>query len=212
MFHSPTKPAPPDAWLVIRESSYRNPRFGLPTSRKVIGAFARADDPELRDLVEKELEGSPGAISVELDRPDLRVTHYGVAIESPCWLTCRDIWFQRHWSILEPHLCDPQVAQVFTFSPGELRDPRISHKSSATGPFTFPRGATWPSCRFCQKRMAFLGALDFRGPRPVSGPQGTLVLHVCDHCGVCADPEAWTLTWIKEDLDQRRRPSGNPGR
>src|SRR5262249_2644186 len=28
---------------------------------------------------------------------------------------------------------------------------------------------------------------------------GTLVLHVCTKCGVCADPEAWAVTWIKED-------------
>ena len=32
-------------------------------------------------------------------------------------------------------------------------------------------------------------------------PRGALVLHVCTECGVCADPGAWTLTWIKEEDD-----------
>src|SRR5262249_40708084 len=74
----------------------------------------------------------------------------------------------------------------------------LSRKSSATGPFAFSRGVAWPSCRVCQRRMAFLGTLDFRDYRAVPVPRGALVLHVCKECGVVADPEAWTLTWIKE--------------
>jgi hypothetical protein len=198
MIHSPTTPAPPEAWVVIRDYHFSNARSGLPTTRKVIAAFPRPDDPDLLDLVEKERADGSVTITVERDRADLPVTHYGLAIKSPCWLTCRDIWFQRYASILEPHLSDPQVAQVFTFSSGELRDPLLSHKSSATGPFAFPCGAAWPSCGFCHTRMAFLGALDFRDYRAVPVPQGALVLHVCKECGVCADPEAWKLTWIKE--------------
>jgi hypothetical protein len=198
MTHRPTTPAPPAAWVVIQDYHFSNARSGLSTTRKVIAAFPRPDDRDLQDLVEKEKANSPGAIAVEPDHPGLAVTHYGIRIQSPCWLTCRDIWFQRHASILEPHLRDPQVARVLTFSPGEVHDPLISHKSSATGPFAFPRGAAWPMCRLCHSRMAFLGALDFRDFRAVPVPRGALVLHACQNCGVVADPEAWTLTWIKE--------------
>lgn len=46
--------------------------------------------------------------------------------------------------------------------------------------------------------MAFLGALDFRDNCVLPVPGATLVLHVCqDECGVCADEEAWSVTWIK---------------
>src|SRR5205085_7546533 len=112
-------------------------------------------------------------------------------------------------SIFDPHLREPRIAQVFTYSPGQLLDPLTTHKSSAAGPFVFPQGAAWPVCGFCQARMAFLGVLDFREYRAVPVPRGSLALHVCNECGACADRETWSLTWIKEDQPIEIRGDGD---
>ncbi len=184
MRHRRTIPTPPDAWLVVQ-------------GRSVLGAFPTRDDPELQAMLrESHLESSA---SVLLDHPSVQVLHYAIVPSNPSWLTARDNWFERHWALLEPHLRDPWTATVYTFAPGKLIDPLLSHKSSKDGPFAFPRGKEWPRCGFCNSRLGFLGALDFRRAADRRLPRGSLVLHVCTECGTCADREAWSITWIKED-------------
>jgi hypothetical protein len=192
MKHEPTMPRPPQAWLVVRHYGPKS-TFAY---EKVIAAST--DRPKLQRVAKYENEDLPGCARIVLDHPSLKVCHYGLDIREPCWLTARDIWFERYADILENRLADPRVAQVFTFEPGTLPDPLTSHKSSASGPFTFPRGAAWPKCGFCRSRLAFFGTLDFRQYADVRVPGAALVLHVCAECGVCADRETWSLTWIKE--------------
>jgi hypothetical protein len=184
MRHCRTVPTPPDAWLVVLGGC-------------VLGAFPTRDDPELQAMLrENHLESSA---SVLLDHPSVQVLHHSIVPSNPSWLTARDNWFERHRAVLEPHLRDPLTATVYTFTPGKLTDPLVSHKSSKDGPFAFPRGREWPRCGFCNSRLGFLGALDFRKAADRQIPRGSLVLHGCTECGICADREAWTLTWIKQD-------------
>jgi hypothetical protein len=186
MKHKPTVPTPPEAWLVVRQGM-------------VIGAFPSRNDPALSALV-KEEKSAGRRVSVLLDHPSLNVNHYGISIENSSWLTARDNWFERYQNVLEPHLRDPRIAQVYTLAPGRLTDPLATHKSSSQGPFPLPRGTDWPTCGFCDCPMGFLGVLDFRDYSAVPVPRGSLVLHVCTECcgSVVADREAWSLTWIKE--------------
>jgi hypothetical protein len=216
MKHQPTLPKPPAAWLALRYIKPSQCMLETPFAHTVeiesaIGAFESADDPQLLALVERENACNPGCTRIALDHSSLLVTHMGIRIDNPAWLTARDNWFERYADILDRHLTDPRLAEVFTFSPGALQDPLASHKSSADGPFVFPRGAVWPTCDYCHTRLAFLGALDFRQFRQVAVPPGLLVLHVCQQCGVCADEGLWKLTWIKEGepieiLGDRDRP------
>jgi hypothetical protein len=137
-------------------------------------------------------------VSVAWDRPSWRVNRSGIYITNPACLTARDNWIERYESVLEPHLRDPRVAQVYTFVPGKPSDPFATHKSSRHGPFPFPRGKPWPRCGFCDQPLGFLGVMDFRGFTDVPVPNGSLVVHVCTHCGACADRQAWAATWILE--------------
>jgi len=163
----------------------------------VVGAFPSRDDPELLARLE-EPKGFLARVSVVLDDPSLKVCHYGMIIHNPSWLTARDHWFERYWSILETHLRDPRTAEVFTLESGRLTDPFVTHKSSPTGPFPFPRGMSWPTCGLCNARLAFLGVLDCRRVTIAPLPRGSIVLHVCNECGVPGDREAWSVNWIKE--------------
>ena len=191
MKHARTIPRPPDAWLVVQS-------YGVHL-HKVIGAFPSRDDPQLLALAHQRSRELPDAsIEIHCDQPSLAVSHYGLVIWNPAWLRARDTWFERYESILEPHLREPRLAQVFTFSTGRLTDPLTTHKSSADGPFAFPRGADWPRCGFCEQRLAFLGTLDFRVYTALALPGSTLVLHICKECGACSNPETWSLTWLKE--------------
>jgi hypothetical protein len=206
MKHQPTVPTPPDAWLLLGEYRYKDGEqagqiVGKPIS---FGAFASPDDPELQACAKKH-RGDWGTFRIAQDHPSLEILHYDLVIRSAPCLTARDIWFKRHEFVLEPHLRDPRIAQVFTFAQGALTDPLTSHKSSAGGPFAFPRGKPWPVCGFCSSRLAFLGALDFRQHDTVPVPHGSLVLHICNECGVTPDRETWSITWLTEhdDIDIR---------
>jgi hypothetical protein len=197
MKHQRTTPKTPEAWLLVRQGH-------------AIGAFPSAFDPELLAMRRKERDpGNP--FTVVRDEPSLRVNYYGLGIQNPSWLTARDNWFERYSDILESHLRDPAQATVYTLAPGRLTDPLMTHKSSRKGPFPFPRGKEWPRCGFCDSQLAFLGVLDFRSSSYPNLPPGSVVLHVCTECGVCADREAWSLTWIKEgDELQILGDSSNP--
>src|SRR5437870_5146572 len=107
MRHKNTIPTPPVAWLVVTD-------YGA-----VIGVFPCRDDPDLLALV-KEETASGRPVSIMLDNPSLKVIYYGIDIYNPSCLTARDNWFHRYQSVLENHLRDPRIAQVFTFSPGKL--------------------------------------------------------------------------------------------
>jgi hypothetical protein len=190
MKHKATLPTPPEAWLVVHQ-------FGA--LEKVIGAFRSPSDLELLEMVQEEANSRFSVPTrVVRDDPSLEVSHYGCIIRNPYWLTARDNWFQRYERVLADHLRDPRVAHVYTFAPGRLTDPLATHKSSRDGPFPFPRGAAWPECGFCHHPLGFLGVMDFRGFTDVQVPHGSLVLHVCTECGVCADRETWATTWIRE--------------
>jgi hypothetical protein len=185
MKHRRTVPTPPDAWLVVWQGC-------------ASGAFPSRDDPELEAMI-KENRRSGHRVSVWLDHPSIPVTHYGIIIHNPAWLTARDNWFERYQDILEPHLLDPRTATVYTLAPGQLVDPLATHKSSKNGPFPFPKGKAWPRCGLCNTRLGFLGTLDFRRAADPRVPPGSLVLHVCvGECGVCPNRETWEATWIKE--------------
>ena len=115
MIHTPTVPKPPDAWLVVNQ-------FG-----KVIGAFPACDDPELLAMV-REKNDSGWPVSVVLDDPSLNVSHYGIMISNPSWLTAIDIWFERYQSVLESHLRDPRVALLFLI-PGSGSTLRVNGRA-----------------------------------------------------------------------------------
>lgn len=185
MKHQPTQPQPPEAWLLLAD--YGN-------GPKVVGAFPSPDDPRLEAMAKEKFIFNP---SVVLDHPSLKVTCYGLGINNPSWLTARDNWFERYAEILEPRLTDPKVSQVFTFEPGKLEDPLMTHKSTANGPFPFPLGKPWPKCGICRNELGFFGVLDFRDYEAVRVPKGSLVTHACTECGV--DMHTSQTTWINEN-------------
>src|SRR5262245_38243168 len=171
MKHQPTIPSPPPAWLVAQ-------RYSETGRLSVVGAFPSRNDTEL--LAMEKAQRQIGPTEILLDQPSLEVYGYGITIANASWLTVRDNWFQRYASVLEHHLRDPAIAQVFTFDTNRLPDPLTTHKSSPRGPFPLTKGVTWPRCGFCDTEMAFLGLLDFREFQSVAMPNGSLVLHVCN--------------------------------
>jgi hypothetical protein len=190
MKHQPTHPTPPEAWLVVLEQAGRSGQ----------AAFPAQDDPGLLAyLQECQNYPQPERFRIMRDDPSLDISYSGLTISNPCWLTVRDNWFQRHQQILDNHLRDPRVAQVFTYAPGALRDPLTSLKSSADGPCPLPSGSAWPVCGLCEQRMAFVGVLDFREYSVGALPGDSLVLHICKECLYYFDPTARALTWIARD-------------
>jgi hypothetical protein len=199
-----TSPKPPDAWLVVYEYKSGEKRVQAivesPGDSTVIALRSQA----------KSFEYPPSELvkcEVIKDDPALEVVHSGIPIINPACLTARDNWFNRYETLLRPHLKTPKPATVFTFAKGALSDPLQSHKSSKEGPFPLPKGATWPVCVFCEKKMSFLGVLDFRDSKLVAAPNGSLVLHVCEACGAW---ESHAATWIMVDQDVEIIESPNP--
>jgi hypothetical protein len=46
--------------------------------------------------------------------------------------------------------------------------------------------------------MVMVGELDFRSYAEVAVPRGSLVLHGCPACCLCADEETWSVHWLVE--------------
>jgi hypothetical protein len=186
MEHSSTVPTPPAAWLLLLRCQDK---------WLVQGVYDTPDDPELLREQASCLEYG-NELRIVRDDPSLAVLHHGLWIHTPASLNARDNWFLRYQSQLAPYLFDPRVAQVFTFSTGKLLDPRSTFKSIPGGPCPLPQGATWPVCGFCDSKMVLVGVLDFRQFDAVKMPRGSLVLHGCPECGLCANRETWSVHWL----------------
>jgi hypothetical protein len=201
-----TNPRPPGAWLVTYTPlPIKFPRDVPRWPRgwdQVVGIFPSPRDRGLFACLKGWLrDNDPLPIQVRKDKPSLKVIHSGISIGNPACLTAREHWFQRFADVLHPHLRDPLPTQVFTYFPGKLRDPLQTHKSTARGPFPFPKGARWPTCGACGKRLGFVGVLDFRRLSAANLPGSSLVYHACTACGVGPEEETYTLTWLKEGQD-----------
>lgn len=172
------------------------------------------DDPDFLDFVKSTpqlVKWGPGrTICIIPDKASLLVNRIGIHIKAPVDLAARDVWFERWASVLEPYLIDPRIADVFTFSKGQLTDPFSTHKSAANGPFPFPFRLAWPECGFCNSAMAFVCALDFRQFADAKLPGESLIYHTCKDCG-CSNEEANHLTWLRKDDDiETRGEQSNP--
>jgi hypothetical protein len=179
-----TTPTPPEAWLFV---------YSVTNGRRVVGGIADSpQDPELVTAL-KRFQDVPIQRTLEIirDDPSLDVNYSGIWIHNPACLTARDNWFKRYAHILDGYLQNPRRTQVFTFAEGKLTDPLQSHKSTANGPFPWPRRVSWPVCSPCGKRLAFVGVLDFRQFSEFKLPGESLVLHACQRCY-----ETYLATWI----------------
>ncbi len=188
--HTPTSPPTPSAWLLL---------FRCQDEWLVQGVFDALDHPELlRELAGASEYGNE--MEVVRDDPSLAVLHRGLSSHSPEWLTARDIWFARYQARLSPYLVAPQVAHVFTFSHCQLLDPLCTFKAAAGGPCPLPADQEWPVCGYCNSQMVMVGVLDFRQFTAVNVPRGSLVLHGCPECSLCADRETWSVCWLREGV------------
>jgi hypothetical protein len=83
-------------------------------------------------------------------------------------------------------------------------------RSTAKGPFPWPRGVDAPRCDGCGEERSFLGSLDFRD-YPKFGdargvPAGALVVHVCSECFDA------TSCWLLPEDDLELRGTGSEDR
>jgi hypothetical protein len=182
-----TTPQPPDAWLAIYKSAYGADR--------VRAILMSPTDSQITNLQEEARKLGPDIAILEIvrDSPSLKVVHSGISIYNSACLTARDNWFNRYPTILAPHIESPRRTRVFTFSPGEASDPLQTQKSSKQGPFPLGKGKAWPMCILCGTQMGFLGLLDFRNSTLVSAPNGSLVFHACEQCGI---EESHSAAWV----------------
>jgi hypothetical protein len=193
----------PPAWLAIVE--YPNGRRWVRetfASRERAERYCAGLDPSL-------WYGSPRLV-VEEDHPGLRAVLDGVAIRTPQDLTVRRNWFERHRSVLAPHLHDPRQTVAFTFEKGE---PPHVLSTRLDGPCPLPRGLPWPACGGCGAEMDFVGVLDFRGtPEHERVPGDALVFHCCAECPAFGEPEAMSAAWLREGHPVDVHPPRVPGR
>jgi hypothetical protein len=148
------------------------------------------------------------------DDPSLKVCFQGgalgLAFPTPAKLAARRNWFLRYRAILEPHLRDPQPAGVLHYKRGTPTDLFASMRSTAAGPFPYPRHARSPVCNVCDEATAFVGVLDFREYAKFGNvrgvPNGSLVLHFCTEC---FEPAA---RWIGPGDSLELRGNGNAER
>jgi hypothetical protein len=199
MPHRLTTPAPPEAWLLL---------FRSDDGWRVCGEYESPDHPELLQQRASFLEHGH-EMQIVRDDPALDVLHDGLWLSKPVDLRVRDNWFLRHAAALEPYLVEPRVATAFTYSPGKLTDPLCTFKADTAGPCPLPKGTPWPECGSCNTPLVMVGVLDFRGFTEIPVRRGSLVLHGCPSCGLCADEETWSLHWLLEGapLDLHGDPS-----
>jgi hypothetical protein len=186
MSHRLTTPTPPAAWLLLLRSDGH---------WLVHSAHEAPDHPDLLRERESCLEHGH-EVQVLRDDPALEVVHHGLSTRRPVDLCVRDNWFLRHAAALEPHLNQPRVATAFTFAPGKLDDPLCTFKAGPGGPCPLPKGTPWPACGYCETPLVMVGVLDFRDLQEIAIPHGSLVLHGCPSCGLCADEPTWSLHWL----------------
>lgn len=175
-----------------------------------------ASTEQALDILELEKEWinwikSGDEIVVVKDAPSARV-HYcaglycaGLRDAGSVILAARQNWFLRYKHILDPHLANPLPTLVQFYERGRVEDLLCTMRSTRVGPFAFPEHTDWPRCGHCGELMVFIGTMDYRGYSRIGGPvhipEGSLVLHGCDRCGIpCADDEFTSLTWLTSEM------------
>jgi hypothetical protein len=188
MLHKLAEPAVAPAWLAVHEYAHGD--------RWIHGIADSPADAEIQQVVAElpTWAGEPRLVICR-DSPDLRANHSGIYIRTPAHIAARDIWFQRFWPLLEPHLKNPKRSRVFTYSAATpLRNPFESYRSTVNGPYFFPEGRKVPVCAHCGRDMGFVGCLSTEGFEEFPIPGRAIVLHGCSNCGICDD--TIELTWV----------------
>jgi hypothetical protein len=175
----------PEAWLIVavHDDGLMVHRANFP-SRESAEGFLLSRGPEPGE--------NPPTLTVQKDRPDLRVRIDGGLLWSAHHLTMRENWLKRNRRWLEPVRPRLARATLFTWLEGDSDDP---FRARFGGRAPVPGGSSWPVCRRCFRPNSFIGTLDFRRtPVREHVPGDALTFHYCFACA--AETEEVGLTWL----------------